>query len=508
MDDKHSANIKDFHLHSQIWVPEDLQAGDIIRCKMLTLHSELEKAEMCPRNVMVLGFEMDPESLEYTSIHVSRFSYTPMHCTDSTNFLIPRYMERKGLVQGLDTPLVMTTDHTDFIPLTFDHFNDRITRVGNVSLELFKDIKESMEEGHNNAPNSRPRYPKKENKDWYIAGAHMVGEDITSPHHQYEYSDLSDIDRARIQMDTIMKKDPYKLDGAYVTQCILDFEKACKKYQYQLYLESKNRKKESRFSDEDSRKARAQDTQDRKSNVNHNTPETTKTPISPEERFMMSIPRMDTEKLASLQELAEKFNTKAPANFNITLPKHLWQGRYLMLRIPSLVDKDCDGDAYRPCAVWKAYADKETGDLAGLELHPVTRGSANRSTYKFQVYPVKTGSKNPSYLLADCVVRVPLDEKYFHESTTSNFYELPPSKLEKFKAKRDIAMDKCEPHIVGLQEVPENWVEIDMDPVPSFQQFIKWVEKGQISFDGAINEDKKTKQRRHKHKKSTQKPQL
>ncbi len=473
----------DYHKHSGLWLPDDLQAGDIIRCRMMTKHDGLDRAEMCPRHVMVLGMEMDPRTLEYTSIHVARFSYSPKYCTDDVNFLIPRLLERRGLITGLEARAVLKAERTDFLPLKQDYFWGDVfdvERLGHVDQSLFNEIRTTMERGHR-LSRSHSRLPGRNLDRWYVPGAHLAGENIPSPHHVHEFSTLDELDLARIQTDWALRKDPNKLDAKFVTKCLSNMEQARIQMARHANWEARQRNKISvhepfRRTIANTITAVATPTA---------TP-TTAPALSPDEQFTLLLPHAQADSMDSLRALVARFNEKADAPFSkIELPAHLWQGRYMMVKIHDLHDEENDGSAFRPCAVWKAYADRDTGELAGLELHPVTRGSRNTFSYRFQVYPLKTDSPRPGHLIADCIVRVPLTTRYFHEKNAQSFFELPPDKLEKFSQRRAHALQSGDPvHVYGLKDVPDNWVEIELDPTPSLQQFQKWSNTGKIKFDG------------------------
>ncbi len=487
----------DYHQHSGLWLPDDLQTGDIIRCRMMTKHDGLERAEMCPRHVMVLGMEMDPHTLEYTSIHVARFSYSPKYCTDDMNFLIPRMLERRGMVTGLEARAVLKADRTDFIPLIQDHFWGDIfdvERIGHVDQSLFKEIRTTMERG-NRLSGAHSWLPGRNRNKWYVPGAHLAGEDIPSPHHVHDFTKLDELDLARIQTDWALRKDPHKLDANFVAKCLASMEQARIKMARHAQWEARQRAK---ISVHEPFKRIVTNTTAMPTTTQVPAPmPTTALALSPDEQLTLLLPHAQADSINNLRNLVARFNGKAEAPFSkIELPAHLWQGRYMMVKIHDLHDEENDGSAYRPCAVWKAYADRNTGELAGLELHPVTRGSRNTFRYRFQVYPLKTDSPRPGHLIADCIVRVPLTARFFHEKSAQSFFELPPDKLEKFKERRDHALNSGDPiHTYGLKEVPDHWVEIELDPTPSLQQFQKWNNAGKIKFDGNANDRVRQRQR-------------
>lgn len=491
----------DYHQHQGLWLPDDLQTGDIIRCHMHTKYDGLEKAELCPRHVMVLGMEMDPETLEYTSIHVARFSYSKSYVTDDSNFLIPRSLERQGLITGLTDRAVLKADRTDFLPLTQDHFwGDVIDvqRIGRVDARLFPEIRATMERGQRLSGNSS-RYNPRNPALWYVPGAHVAAENIPAPEHKHPFTPLNDLDLARIQTDWALRKDPQKLDAAYVTKCLASLDRAQAALARKENWEARQRHK---VHVHDLRTAKPVFKITAEGAPASVTPLTADTPVSaspqdPTEKFTLLLPHAHAQSLHDLRALVSRFNDKAEESHSrIEIPAHLWQGRYMMCKIHDLHDEENDGTAYRPCAVWKAYKDRNTGELAGLELHPVTRGSLNTFRYRFQVYPLKTASSRPGHLIADCVIRVPLTSRYFHEKNTTNFFELPPDKLEKFRERREHALSSGDPlHVYGLKDIPEDWEEVALDPTPSYQQFVKWSQNDKIKFDGAVNDKPRQRQR-------------
>ncbi|MDB5491188.1 MAG: hypothetical protein JWO78_1037 [Micavibrio sp.] len=481
-----------YHRHNGLWLPEDLQVGDIIKCNLMTKHSGNDEAEMCRRNVMVLGLQMDPQTLEYTALHVARFSQTRTWCTDHDNFLITQSMLRRGLVRGLIDQGVMKIDRTDVVPLTQDYFYGDVydvERIGRVSPELFGDIAESLDAGSRLPFPSISRFRGLDKNQWYLPAMHLAGEAIVSPHHKHDFTPLSEIDLARLHADWAFRKDPDKLDGDYVMKCLASIEAAHQALMRQNDYNARHKKRPSVHAPRPpldfSRAGTVLP-------VEAPEPE-----LSPEATFLMLLPHAGPGDLEGLRALGTLFNreaTEPPSK--LALPEHLWQGRYLMMRIADLLDHDNDGQAFRPCAVWKAYKDRDSGRLAGLELHPVTRSAHKEFSYKFQVYPLGTRSDRPSWLIADCIVRVPLDERYFHEKPDQNFFQLPPDKLEKFHNRREYVMNtNASIHTYGLQEIPENWVEVELDPVPSHQQFVKWSEIGSIRFDGNATNRVRERQR-------------
>jgi hypothetical protein len=162
------------------------------------------------------------------------------------------------------------------------------------------------------------------------------------------------------------------------------------------------------------------------------------------------------------------------AEHPLLLPRHLWKGRYLMLKFPDLLAPDLRGEfVNRPCAVWGAFAKiSESGRpvLAGLELHPVSRDQTELFSAKMPVAPIRTMSKKTSYLGVDYLFRLPLEPEFF-QTYFSCFFELMPEAIDSFEARRNEFQGKGQDFkILGLQDTPENWVRLDL-PAPPDQAF-------------------------------------
>ena len=143
----------------------------------------------------------------------------------------------------------------------------------------------------------------------------------------------------------------------------------------------------------------------------------------------------------------------------------------------------------RPCALWKLYADKNTRQIVGLELHPATRSQSENYQFKMRVSPLKTYSKKESLLVADCIIRVPLTAEYVHPDASISFFELTSEKAKEFMAIKAVMEEQNAPQqIIGLQTIPHHWVEAALDPTPSLQQLQKRARQQRVQADGVLQD--------------------
>lgn len=464
--------------HGSMWVPQDIAAGDII---------EMKNGKKLG---LILGFIYDTEQLAIRSVHVANITRDNEAARSLTALFIPATASRHGDVSGITLPAHIITDRTSWYKLEdVSKESFRIERVGCASPTYFERVLAALQK------NNKASLLEIKDSRIYIPSLEyaMASQKVDAPTGLVPYGQLDDYDRALLIRDL---KDPTRtMDGDEVHSAYVADLKQRQRAGYIGYLKNRALEREAAKLDATFRRANSTVIKPSASVVlcePANTSFVQEDIIVPDTR---QIIRTDTEvagETPEMENLQAAFKRRAPVK-TITLPKHLWQGRYLMLNISDLLrdgeGAEEDGTAYRPCAVWKAYADKNTGDIVGLELHPVTRNQAKDFKFKLPVYPLKTVSQKDSCLIADCVIRVPLSSEYFHEIAVSNFFELTPEKIEKFMAKKAamVAMDVT-PHVVGLQTIPDHWEEVELDPTPSMQQLQKWASTGHIRFDGNLTD--------------------
>jgi hypothetical protein len=383
------------------------------------------------------------------------------------------------------------TDATSFFRLSKYHAGDgRIERIGRVSPEYFKVVLDALKE------NNRGTLAYLKEGSVYVPSLqYLVAPDETDfVPGLIPYGHIDEYDRALLLRD--LANPDLTIDGDRVCTDYIHSLRDAQKEGYLGYLRGRERDRTVAKIEADlNRRGRHTAMGSRTlPNITVSFDAAKSAPseavaIRPDERQSIKPDRDIVGEPRGLESLRDAFHERASA-CKIVLPKHLWKGRYLMLKINSLAADDGierGGTAYRPCAVWNAYTDKNTGELAGFDLHPVTREEAHLFKFKMPVHPLKTDSQREGVLVADCIIRVPLSRDYFHENAASNFFELTPEKIERFLSKKAVMSEMgAVPHIIGLETIPDNWEEVELQPTPSFQQFQKWAQKGQARFDGNL----------------------
>lgn len=526
--------------HHRIFAPTDLQVGDIIRCKIAS-HREHETGPYVlylNRRAIVLGFEVDMKNLAYTGIHIARLASSDTAREKEASFHLTSQMKRGGDLSGINLPCVIRTSRTDVIPLDKVHFlNHQITRIGRVSPAVLRQFSEALDKARDQGLSSSSSYPALDPQKSYIPGFRVVSQKSSQgqsgwPEIGRTYTELDTYDKARIanaledadrivdgeaDIDHAIKRlnEAQRLEensyntflqayraAAYAHQTKMREERHALTLAYQKSIEvaaplppaapaspkhpeQKKTKQALPFPP-----------------IAQPVPIPAKIPaepaIVPANRRTYLVPALPLH--ASIDSLSENFG-KVQLMSRITLPETLWRGRYIYTKILDLTDERNDKPAYRPCAIWKTFHDRESGKLAGMELHPVIREHEYKFSYKMPIYPQFTKSRAPSYLIGDCIIRIPLSALYFHENSTANFFELPQDKVNQFATLRDNATTSGDPvRIWGLQEVPANWVENDIVPTPSIEQFKEWAGERAFRFEGRLTQQIHNQQAAHRHK--------
>ena len=473
---KLSTNKTDYYSHGSTLLPQDIASGDII---------ELRNGKEFG---IILGLVYNTQRLAITKIHVAKISRDMSISKSRPAFFLPSVATRNGDVSGIDLPAHIYTDLTNWYDLPdISRKSNRVERAGYVSPQYLSGILSALRENHI-AP-----IPEFDNHHVYTTSLnHLMGEkDGQAAEGLVPYAQLDDYDRALLIRDL---NDPVRhVGGDQVTNEYFEIQRQKHQQGFAGYLRGKERAKQELQLERvfyQASTSRPQTVALAKLATPFKAANTVAGEdtdiIQPYQRQTIKDNCSSGDAVSDSNGLKDQFEQRRPPK-TITLPKHLWQGRYLMLNIGEL-DKgpsQSDGTVFhRPCAVWKAYADKVSGELVGLELHPVTRKQAKNFIFKMSVFPLKTESERESFLIADCLIRVPLTAEYFHENAVPNFYELPADKMKTFIAKKD-AFSRRDgvPLVVGLENIPENWVEVELDARPSEQQLRKWAQNGHIKFD-------------------------
>lgn len=496
-----------FKHNRDIFVPKDLQVGDIISCKIASSREgpSGHYIRYLDRRAIVLGFQANLMQTTYTGIHVARLASSRNALHKESSFHIDKSMGEKGDISGILFPSVIRTNRTDVVPLNETHFpSGKIERIGRISPGLLSQFSEAFRKDQENGLSSESSYRALDSRQTYIPGFSYVLEmrqdaENLWPEIVRPYSQLDDFIKARIASE--MQNDS-RIVGSHmnIDEVIADHRE--KRKELQNLWKNQTPAVRAAFIDvttvPEVKNAELPAHEAFQTNPRKNKAKKKRSlpfPLPPVIRNEPSEPEIFPTKrrtyvvandtsYENITSLTEHFRSGTNVS-RIILPEALWRGRYINMKIFNLTDHQNSDLAFRPCAVWKVFHDRETGDLAGMELHPVTRRQAYKFSYKMPVYPQYTMSRAPSQLIADCVIRVPLDARYFHEITTANFFELTPNMVEEFAVLREIViLSEDRVHVYGLQTIPDNWVETNLPDTPSYEQFKKWADQREISFDG------------------------
>jgi hypothetical protein len=519
-----SLNLGRFQHHYDTWFPAHLQQGHVVQVLMPTQYDRrFDEREMWPRNCLVLGIDVDADTAEPMGIKIMRFSYAANGSSPHEFLFNPDDYRFK--INGFRKEAVLRTGQIESIAFDAGRMNYYLDAMGWVDESVMPEIEAAMDAGY------VARRQHHEHKDitpydadnivcvpsldpqFYDGEFYDLG--ISDDNFGKTYSDLNDeeqhalIKRLRanycireIQRPDMLRHEKAEIKGEKVA--LRRMRRGKKKF-LSAYLYNHQHHT---VSAEDRKTLRAdidELMQVLKAEERELIPEATdawdddidkpslrKSDLSnfkdvlyahfglemddlrPHDLSRVFAQTIDPQSLKDLETLG----IGGMVRDELSLPEHLWRGRYIMLKIGDIDNSKCTVEAYRPAALWRAYA--KLGDdglpvLAGLEFHPCTRMSAEGSKYKMPVYPFgwKSGrgvNTKQSFLLADKIVRLPIDSPFLHTNhMDSNFRELLPRMVEKFDQKVTRAMVEEEGRIpvFGLQDIPDDWVEIKLPNPPS-----------------------------------------
>lgn len=509
-----SLRLGNFQYVEDFWFPKTLKQGDIIQALIPTQYDErFDEKELWPRNCLVLGFDIDRDTAEPQAVHLMKFSYNVED--HSTHELIFNPADHRFKIHGFRKSAVLRTGKIETVPFHSEHLNFYMNLTGWISDDVFPLFDKAMDEGYNA---ERHRFDPEHD---------VLGDTVCVPSLNPEYYnskngnfDLTDrkigpwwneIDSH--EWENLLEK---MTDNYLVRELnradILRHEKA-EMRQEQVAMRSMQREKRSflnvlrhrRTTFKDGNSVTADDIEKILKIHADNERE-----VIPQKDDMwgddaMNLRRSDIPELRDLlyrrfgiEKEVATIDVKAvfkqaidPNSIkdletlgvggllrdpDVSLPDQLWRGRYVTARIADLNDPENYGNAYRPCIVTKAYAklnDEGQPVIAGLEMHPCTRAAHDSFSFKMPVHPYgwqeRKANKQQTFLIADMVVRLPLEAQNFQSNIDSNFQELLPHMVEKFD--RHIAHAKearsGDLRVFGLEEIPEDWVEIELPAPPS-----------------------------------------
>lgn len=511
-----------FH-YGDVWVPKNLKQGDVIRADLLTDHEGNGEPEVCPRNCLVLGMDLDMDTLELKQIRMVPFSYDINSINNDHELeLDPRDPAMRFDVNGVRNSVVLRTGRMDVMPVDSAHFGFYLDRPGWIDPKLFPLIKKHLDLGfaagrqcNPHRDNVTPDYedtffvPSLDYREWDNAFDWKLGENRKESYDGVDFFDLDEIGREAMA-DEMMENEAAKVYGRREQ---IQIEKGIRRTKFERQAQDEEairavirqfKKNNPEMSREERRNlieaslAKLEDHDSQLADVSDDTIQIKDIPHL-EEILSAQMVEAETHEEAKAEGLSRIFEQEIDPHSlkhledfgigglmrepTINLPDQLWRGRYVMMRIPNLKDPTEMAEyAYRPCVVWNAYARvNEYGEpeLAGLELYPCTRSTAGSFDCKMWVRPLDTKVKKPSYLIADMMIRAPISAEYFQpdQPDASLFYNLLPAKVDEFDAKVRIVENlKGGPQIYGLQEVPDDWKAIDL-PGPPDERTRKKLEK-------------------------------
>lgn len=520
-----SLRLGNFQHVNDFWFPKNLKEGDVVQAWIPTCPDpRFDEKALYPRNCLVLGIDIDRELAEPVGMKLMLFSYNCRDVSDHDFVFDPATEENRFKIHGFRKEAVLRTGRIVSVPFDSEQLNFYMNKTGWIDESIFPVFAKAIEKGYvaqreykqdkkielydtSNiicVPSLDPRYYSQDhdNLDVWDDNFGLTIEDITAE----EWGALLD----RLETNYIAREFKRPDVLRHEKEEIRDEKRALKwmqrdkrKFINQLLFSGKHKKGFKNLSADEMKhaidNALAQHKKDegdvipeiedmwgengmvlRRSDV-----ESLKSILYrrfgvPEEEKKLDLDAVfaqtiDPDSIADLQTLGiGGLNRGADVN----IPEHLWKGRYVMARIADLWDPENYNEAYRPCIVTKAYAklnENKEPVLAGLEMHPCTRQAAETFSFKMPVYPFgyrkgKRENTQQSFLIADMVIRLSVDDKNFQrDMVTDNFRELTPDMVEKFDRKVAHAKDSRgdDLKVFGLEEIPDSWVEISLPFTPN-----------------------------------------
>ena len=529
---RRNLDFRQYLYQGDIWVPRKLKQGDVIRADLPTRNTQGEM-EVMPRNCLVLGVDIDSQSMQLEAVRIMRLSYAGVFdgARDHEIILDPQESAYRFKLNGLKHAAVLRTGHVEILRAGSEFFGFAMDRLGSFSEEVFDEISEAIEKGYKaERQYNRLRSPV----DFGIQGSFFAsGLDPKD----WEHSDAFRLDEARLNHANGQGAS-FRLSSPETQQVLTErMERHApvamlsskehryreKGYQNQLTQEERETQRAIRKllrSMANPRITLSRQELSRLINVavreygvavtDELKPADTMSSIAAipefanllEQHFGISPDKKEEQQ----KRLTQIFSSQSidPNSLRdletlgigglvrddvIRLPQQLWRGRYVMMRIPNLGHQGYSREeTYRPCALWRAFAKvNEQGDpeLAALELHPCTRDSAEHYTHKMKVRPLDTTVPTPSFLIADLAIRAPITPQYFQpfQPQQGNFYELLPNMVDAFEQKRRMVETSGDMKIFGMKTLPEDWVEIHL-PEPPNEKVRGYLGKRDIRFVG------------------------
>jgi hypothetical protein len=528
-------DFRNYIFAGDVWIPHNLKQGDIIRADIPTDVNGDGNLEICPRNCLVLGVDIDPINMTLQAIRVMKLSYQVNDASELGHeiFLDTEDKILRSKLGGLRRPAILRTGTVEILEPNSANFGFCMDRIGRFHEDLFPMIQEAIHRGYENV-----RHRKSDDTPLSRGIGKTIFVSGIEP-STWSESDVFRLTEAEIDHNLNhgynFRQMPAQEQAALAEKMELEMPYLILESQYQRFIDIGRNRALSKIEKETMRANQKLRASMRRGYSHSHGSKTdmlelintamrefkedqiglSTFDIDTRSRPLFSIP--DLEELLkrrfgfleqgndSALSLSSQFIKQSidpdslrdletlgigglKREASVELPKQLWRGRYIMMRIPNLMDSEDQSEfVYRPCALWKAYAKMDADGmpvLAGMELHPCTRGSAHLFSHKMKVRPLDTTVPVPSYLIADLQIRADISAQFLQpiQPRVGTFFELLPHMVESFDIKRDLAAQSdAGIKTFGLTEVPHDWIEIDL-PEPPNEKLRRSLQRNQLRF--------------------------
>ena len=526
-------NITKFHYHGEpnngVWAPQNIQRGQILRCDLPTDYDRDGYVTLSPRNLLCLGVDVDPKTLQPIAVRALRFSYNSTGFDPAHELLLekgdPEVRYGTGNTFSKDAVL-RTGSAIDIIPFNSVYWGHFIDTIGTITPEYMPHIEEAIERGYANRKYAGIRnYAEINTRDSLSLSA--LDPDIIKniskflPSEQVGYS-LLEMD-AVDQEELCEKLLDQQVFLAHWREDQIGFEKnSNRSFQRQrmqkeaeiiklLRQARRDHKAEDlksiltltankmadyqkavfaqQYTDDDVALSKSFDIF-----VDRSPSECLKMEKMPTVADILAESAGEIEKRKDLKgaaiqridgQKADQNSIEKLADFgigglarepDINLHEYMWLGRYHMLRIPSLINQEAMDDlTNRPCALTRAWVrPDDNGDLhiSHMAFVPCTRGESKNFKYKMKTKPLDTTVKKPTMLISEMEVIVPVNAENFqpNQPDTGTFYELLPHQVDAMLMKRELARGEygeLQYHGMRPEDIPEDCHEVTLPEPPN-----------------------------------------
>lgn len=553
------------HRLGDVWAPSDLQVGDIVKVDLPTDHVKEGEFEIWPRNCLIAGIDLDEETLEVKAFRLLRFSYADSETNAETELLINNAGSDINLqAQGLRRKEIVlrTGSPVDVVPPDSTYFGYYIDRVGHVSPGLFPQIQEALDRAFDK--NRRRGYIRNHagldlSRSICVPALHPEQLDHQSSFILPEFDDSAayrSLDAGTQEIMAVLLAEQFLLREAGRRHIIISERNEHREVKQRANDELaatkaliRRMQKEQRLSLRNqvsilagaSRVISERDREIDACLAAQADPEIAERPELPSAFLpireiieqQMALDHNKIRHAAALADIREQnMDPRSAASFrdfgingfdigsqvSHHLPEHLFRGRFLLIKIPNLMDMEDDGMAFRPCLLWNAYArinEHGAPELAGIDVHPCTRRAAKQFRHNMKAHPfgysrvllndehhsgVRRDFRGPSFLVAQRMIRLPVESARIHiYPDASGLHHFTADMIERFDRDnrrkagcdgRKIAVmtevngmeneegDAPTRFIVsGEDDLPDGWLRIELPTPPTGrlrEQFEKW----------------------------------